>query len=102
MDETHLRASLKAWIRRRAKLGPDVVLRDDTPILEAGLLTSLDVAQLFLFLESLRGKEVDLSEIQPEVLTNVDTLYAAFLAPESASASAPMQQPAPPAGAPAP
>ena len=103
MNESDLRASLKAWIRRRAKLAPDVVLRDDTPILEAGLLTSLDVAQLFLFIESLRGQEVDLSLIQPEVLTNVDTLYAAFLAPAPASArAATLQQPAPPAGAPAP
>ena len=113
MDESHLRNSLKAWIRRRAKLAPDVVLRDDTPILEAGLLTSLDVAQLFLFIESLRGQEVDLSSIEPEVLTNVDTLYAAFLAPAQAAPaaepappvpaeSAPMQQPAPRAGARAP
>ena len=109
MNETELRDSLKAWIRRRAKLAPDVVLRDDTPILESGMLTSLDVAQLFMFIESLRGHEVDLSRIEPDVLTNVDTLYRSFLAPTPPAAApapvAPVQAPAtvaPPAPTPFP
>lgn len=92
MHELECRGRLKAWIKKRAKLADDVVLRDDTPVLEAGLLTSLDVAQLFLFIESLRGEEVDLARIEPEVLTSVDTLYAAFLAPP-APASPPVQEP---------
>lgn len=36
------------------------------------------MVELVLFIESLRGEEVDVDAIEPESLTNVDTLYATF------------------------
>ena len=51
---------------------------DATPILESGLLSSLDVVELVLFMENLRGDEVDVDAIEPESLRNVDTLFEAF------------------------
>jgi hypothetical protein len=56
---------------------------DQTPILQAGLLSSLDVVELVLFVENLRGSEVDVDRIEPEALTNVDSLYEAFFRAES-------------------
>ena len=53
-------------------------LDDQTPILESGILSSLDVVELIVFVESLRGEEVDVESIEPEMLTNVDTLYTTF------------------------
>jgi acyl carrier protein len=53
-------------------------LDDQTPILESGILSSLDVVELILFVESLRGEEVDVDRIEPESLTNIDTLYDTF------------------------
>jgi hypothetical protein len=37
-----------------------------------------------LFIESLRGEEVDIEAIDPEVFTNIDTLYKAFFGGVSA------------------
>ena len=54
---------------------------DDTPILGAGLLSSLDVVELILFIESLRGSEVDVDSIEPEALTSIDTLCSTFFGP---------------------
>jgi len=53
---------------------------DRTPILESGLLSSLDVVELIVFIESLLGEEVDVDAIEPESLSDVATLYETFFA----------------------
>jgi acyl carrier protein len=77
-SEAEIRAALRQWILTRAQAGPDRELLDDSPILEPGLLSSLDVVELILFIESLRGEEVDVELIEPEALTDVNALYDTF------------------------
>ena len=72
-----MRTALRKWIVDRAR-GPARDLADDTPILESGLLSSLDVVELIVFIEGLRGNEVDVETIEPEALTSIDTLYLTF------------------------
>jgi acyl carrier protein len=76
--EAEIRAALRQWILTRAQAEPGRELRDDSPILEPGLLSSLDVVELVLFIESLLGAEVDPELIQPEALTDLDSLYDTF------------------------
>lgn len=57
---------------------------DQTPILESGILSSLDVVELIVFIESLRGEEVEVDSIEPEALTNIDTVYDTFFSLASA------------------
>ncbi len=75
--EAEIRDQLRSWIIERSKSGIET-LDDQTPILDSGILSSLDVVELVLFIESLRGEEVDVDDIEPESLTNVDTLYETF------------------------
>lgn len=75
--EAGIRDDLRSWIIRRSKAGIDR-LDDETPILDSGILSSLDVVELIVFIESLRGEEVDVDDIEPESLTNIDTLYETF------------------------
>ncbi len=51
---------------------------DETPILDSGLLSSLDVVELVVFVESLRSEEVDVEAIEPEAFMSVNTLYDTF------------------------
>ena len=81
MSENEIRTHLRKWILERAQAGPGKVLEDETPILDTGLLSSLDVVELILYVESLKGEEVDVDDIQPEILTNINTLYEGFFAP---------------------
>ena len=78
MTESEVRAQLREWVLDRSKAPRGVELRDDTQILEAGFLSSLDVVELILFIEHLKGKEVDLESIDPEVIANIDALYDGF------------------------
>ncbi len=80
MQELEVRGKLREWIAKHAKkaLMPD--FSDETPLLEMGILSSLDVVEFMLFIENLRGDEVDPDAIEPEAFTSINTVYAAFFA----------------------
>ncbi len=81
MDELETRALLKEWIVRRSKKQlPSGDPRDDTPLVEQGILSSLDVTAFVLYIESLRGEEVDVDDLNPEAFENVDSIYKTFFA----------------------
>jgi acyl carrier protein len=81
MDEQEIRAQLRGWILEHAKSPPKGgELTDQTPLLETGLLSSLDVVEFVLFIEELREEEIDTDDIEPEVFTSVDTLWDGFFA----------------------
>lgn len=78
MNESEVREQLRGWVLEHVKEPPAQGLTDETPILEAGLLSSLQVVEFILFIESVRGDEIDLDSLEPEVLTNLNTVYDAF------------------------
>jgi acyl carrier protein len=81
MDETTIKQQLKEWIANRSKIRiADGQLTDDTRILEAGYLSSLDIVEFVLYIESLRGEEVDLDDLEPEVFESTNTMYQTFFA----------------------
>ena len=78
MTEIEIREQLRTWIINRAKDKPKE-LTDDTPILESGILTSLDVVELILFIEKLRGgEEVSVDNLEPESIRDVNAIYKSF------------------------
>ena len=83
-DPQNIRAQLKSWLLEHASAAPPETFTDQLPILEVGLLNSLDIVEFVLFIEDLRGEEVDTDAIEPEVFTNVDSLWDAFFAPLAA------------------
>jgi len=78
MQEHEVRTKLRDWIAKRAKKPLTAGFNDETPVLELGILSSLDIVEFVLFIENLRGDEVDADNIQPEAFTNISTLYSAF------------------------
>jgi acyl carrier protein len=81
MTENEIRGQLRDWIFNRAKNKPKA-LTDDMPVLERGILTSLDIVELVLFVERLRGGvEVDVETLDPSAFRDVNSMFAAFFAP---------------------
>lgn len=80
MQEPDVRSKLRAWIQSHAKSQPESGLTDQTLILEEGVLSSLDIAEFVLYIESLRGEEVDVESLEPRVFANIDALYSSFFA----------------------
>lgn len=58
---------------------PDQIA-DDTPLIESRILSSLQVVELLLFLEELRGKPVHPKELTPAAFRTVKSIHDAFLA----------------------
>ena len=80
MQELEVRGKLRDWIAKHAKKPLTAEFNDETPVLELGILSSLDVVEFVLFIENLRGDEVDADAIEPEAFTNINSLYSAFFA----------------------
>lgn len=77
MTDSELRTQLREWILHRAKDEPEE-FEDDTPILERGILSSLDVVELVLYIERLRGAEVEIDSLEPESIRDVNAIVHTF------------------------
>jgi acyl carrier protein len=80
LREQEVRDKLRTWIARHTKKGLPANFDDGTAVLELGILSSLDVVEFVLFIEDLRGQEVDPDRIGPEAFASIDTIYSAFFA----------------------
>lgn len=78
MQEQEIKARLRDWIAKHSKAQGKANFSDDTKILEEGILSSLDIVEFVLFIESLRGEDIDTDDIEPAVFTSINTLYTAF------------------------
>jgi hypothetical protein len=75
---TDVRDALRAWIRARNPDVPAGEPADATRLIERRYLTSLQVADLLLFIEELRQAPVDPTSLKPGVFASIDDIYAAF------------------------
>ncbi len=80
MTEQEVKAKLRDWIGKRARKSLSQPLADDTRVLDEGILSSLDIVEFVLFIESLRGDDIDIESIEPAVFNSVNSLHAAFFA----------------------
>ena len=77
-SEAEVRSALHDWIvRTSGKVQPSEVAHD-TPILERRIVKSLDLMDLILFLEELRGSPIDVEKLRPGVFRNIDAIWKNF------------------------
>ncbi len=73
------RDRLRSWILEHGQRVDATSLRDDTPLLEQRILSSLQIAELLLFLEELREQPVDLEGLTGAAFRDLRSMCAAFL-----------------------
>jgi acyl carrier protein len=78
VTEQEIRAALRAWICRASRRIAPEQLTDETPIVEQRIVSSLQVMELLLHVEALRGAPIDLQALRPGALRDVDTIYRTF------------------------
>ncbi|HUQ04063.1 MAG TPA: hypothetical protein VM261_16305 [Kofleriaceae bacterium] len=74
---------LRAWVVTNGRTIEGVELTDETPLLEKRILSSLQIADLLLFLEELRGEPVELEGLTGASFRDLGSMSRAFL-PEAA------------------
>ena len=78
MSEAETKAALKEWIAKKSGKVAAAELTDTTPIIEQRIITSLQVMDLILHLERLRGKPVGIESLKPGAFRTVGDIYANF------------------------
>lgn len=76
---TNPRAELRAWLSRNGrKSTSDAAIDDHTPLIEEGILSSVQVPDLLLLIEDLRGRPVEIDELGPGAFHSVETITRRF------------------------
>ncbi|MFB7509452.1 acyl carrier protein [Streptomyces broussonetiae] len=74
-EREEIATTLLAFIRERFLSGdPQGELTGDTPLLELGVLNSLNTATLIAYMVDAFGVKVPLHDVTPEAFKNVDSL----------------------------
>ena len=83
-DETRIRDALRHWIAESNGRTSVEALADDTPLFRNGILKSVQVSDLILYIEELAERAVDVEQIKPGVFRDIDTIYRNFFAADHA------------------
>lgn len=72
------RDAVRAWILQKVPGLDPARLGDDTLILKERLITSLQIMDLILFIESRRKGSIDRTRMKPENFQSIRSICAAF------------------------
>lgn len=81
MTSSEVRDALRQWVRAHNPEVPPDEPADGTPLIERRYLTSLQVADMLLFIEELRRSPIDPNRLRPGSFRSIDAIYSAFFAP---------------------
>ncbi len=76
LSEDDFRTQLRDWVNGKAKTEAPVT--DQTKIFAERVLRSVHVPELLLLMERLRGEPIDIEDLRPADLRDIDTLVARF------------------------
>jgi acyl carrier protein len=74
-----LRLALRAWLLERSPSLVRAEFRDTTPLIERGILSSLQVVELLLWIEQVTGQPVDMAALVPGSFRDVNSICERFL-----------------------
>jgi acyl carrier protein len=80
MTRTEIIDRLRAWIADKDGRICATDITDETPIVEQRILSSLQVVNLLLYIEQMRGAPIDIESLQPRSFRSLATIYLQFFA----------------------
>lgn len=76
-SEEYLKEQLRSWIAK--KNHQEIEVTNELNVIEAGVINSLDIMELILFVEQLKGEKFNLKNIKPGSFNSVNSIYNSFL-----------------------
>ena len=77
-NDSGIRDALRRWIAETSGKVSVEALADDTPLFRSGILKSVQVGDLILFIEELSERPVEVDRIKPGVFRDIDAIYKSF------------------------
>ncbi len=74
-----LREKIRAWLESNSAV-PDFVrpIGDDTHLVDAGILTSLSIAQFVVYLEQVGERPLDLDMLEADAFRSINNVLSTF------------------------
>lgn len=82
--EGRFRDALRKWIADTSSKASFEQVGDDTPLFRSGILKSVQVTDLILYIEELTERSVNVEQIKPGVFRDIDSIYRHFFAQDHA------------------
>lgn len=77
-EAQRLRSALRTWVGQARKQSFDYEIKDDTPIIEQRIITSIQVMDLLLFIEELIGRPIEIEQVRPSSFRDINSICNAF------------------------
>ncbi len=74
MQRTEVLAQLKKYIAQDVLSGKDIGLDETTPLLEWGVINSLEIVRLLTFIRTTFAVEIPMSKLTPDNLANLASI----------------------------
>jgi acyl carrier protein len=77
---------LSRWMAEQSSIYQQDSVPFDLPIIEQRIITSVQIMELILFLEHLRGEPIHPMQIKPGAFSSIDSIYQHFFSENQAYA----------------
>lgn len=77
-----IKEKILAWVEKKSQVGSEIAIDSSTPILEQRIISSIQIMDLILYLQHLKGKPIDVNNIQAGVFSSVNTIVDTFFVEE--------------------
>ena len=83
LREEELSGQIKEWITRtrngQSLTAVKVDVKEDMDLIASGVLDSIGFIELLVYVESITGQKIDLSDLDPDEFTSIKGLSRSFL-----------------------
>jgi acyl carrier protein len=76
-DEATIKSQLRQWLSQKSGVSAER-LKDDLPLFEQRILSSLHVVELLGFMDGLRGQSIEIEQLRPGAFRDIATIYKNF------------------------
>lgn len=77
-QEQTIKYQLSQWVAKQSSTHSDSFVEYDCPIIEKRVITSVQIMDLILYLEFLRGEPVNPEQIKPGAFSTINAIYNHF------------------------
>jgi acyl carrier protein len=77
--EEEFKTELKNWVLQKSTKVTAEELTYSTPLIDTRIISSMQVMELILFLEKLKGSRLNMKNIKPGVFQDINSIYNSFL-----------------------
>jgi acyl carrier protein len=77
--EEEFKIELKNWVLQKSTKVTSDDLTYSTPLIDTRIISSMQVMELILFLEKLKGSRLNMKNIKPGVFQDINSIYNSFL-----------------------